>query len=118
MDWSTFNWIALHRLLIRARRHEIFYRDAIAFLKRHGHKPVSPLVRELEQAHRQLVVIVEVIEAVAKDFEPYRPLMDPWKTQGLAAQMRPDFRDRRIEQPAPKRPRAEDIEEQPEDAPL
>jgi hypothetical protein len=92
MDWRNFSQVELQRLLAKPNEQENFQRELFEFLKRNGVPMSDPLVTETCATWERLVHLCETVEKLIRNLpRPYRPLVDPWQTRGLAAKLRADF---------------------------
>lgn len=73
--------------------------DAEAWLAKYGRPPTDPLRVKLMSVQRHVADLAEQVREAAQDFAPYRPGVDPWIKQGLAAKLRPDFKARGVTDP-------------------
>ena len=69
--------------------------------------PTTPWRREVVATLKQVRIMRAVVaEALARLPQPWRPGVDPYKTSGLAARLRPDFAARGFtDRPPPEEPR-------------
>lgn len=96
MEWAEFVEASLSRLLARLRDYEAFYVEVREFLLKYGFTPDDPLVIEVETSLRQVRGFIETVNARRLEVQPFRPGVDPWRSRGLSATLRPDSEARGI----------------------